>query len=149
MIPIARQAKAAGVKGDMFLGGDGWHADALTKDAGEEMEGAYLTDHFAPDIPNPASQSFVKAYREKYQHEPSSLAALGYDAAKLLADAIKRAKTDSPESIRDAIAETTGFQGAAGTISINAERNADKPIVIVQIKNRKFTYHSTVDPKAN
>jgi branched-chain amino acid transport system substrate-binding protein len=149
MIPIARQAKAAGVKGDMFLGGDGWHADALTKDAGEEMEGAYLTDHFAPDIPNPASQSFVKAYREKYQHEPSSLAALGYDAAKLLADAIKRAKTDSPESIRDAIAETTGFQGAVGTISINAERNADKPIVIVQIKNRKFTYHSTVDPKAN
>jgi branched-chain amino acid transport system substrate-binding protein len=148
MIPIARQAKAAGVKGDMFLGGDGWHADALTKDAGEEMEGAYLTDHFAPDIPIPASQSFVKAFREKYQHDPSSLAAQGYDAAKLLADAIKRAKADSPESIRDAIAETTGFQGATGTISINAERNADKPIVIVQIKDRKFAYHSTIDPKA-
>jgi branched-chain amino acid transport system substrate-binding protein len=148
MVPIARQAKAAGVKGDMFLGGDGWDSPALLKDAGDEMNGAYLTDHFAPDVPLPASQAFVKAYRERYQHDPSALAAQGYDAAKLLADAIKRSKTDTPESIRDAIAETKAFPGATGSITINAERNADKPIVIVQIKDGKFTYRSTIDPKA-
>jgi branched-chain amino acid transport system substrate-binding protein len=148
MIPVARQAKAAGVKGDMFLGGDGWHADALVKDAGEEMAGAYLTDHFAPDIPKEASKNFVKAYQDRFHHDPSALAAQGYDAAKLLADAMKRSKADTPESIRDAIAETKDFQGATGTISINAERNADKPIVIVQIKDGKFTYHSTIDTKA-
>jgi branched-chain amino acid transport system substrate-binding protein len=148
MIPVARQAKAAGVKGDMFLGGDGWHADALVKDAGEEMAGAYLTDHFAPDIPKEASKNFVKAYEDRFHHDPSALAAQGYDAAKLLADAMKRSKGDTPESLRDAIAETKDFQGATGTISINAERNADKPIVIVRIKDGKFTYHSTIDTKA-
>jgi branched-chain amino acid transport system substrate-binding protein len=148
MIPVARQAKAAGVKGDMFLGADGWHADALVKDAGEEMAGAYLTDHFAPDIPQPASQAFVTAYRAKFSHDPSALAAQGYDAAGLLADAIKRAKGDTPEAIRDAIAVTLGYQGATGSITINAERNADKPIVLVQVKDGKFTYHSTIDPKA-
>jgi branched-chain amino acid transport system substrate-binding protein len=147
MIPAARQAKAAGVKGDMFLGTDGWHTDALVKDAGEEMEGAYLTDHFAPDMPLPSSQAFVKSYHERFKRDPSSLASMGYDAAKLLADAIGRAKADTPEAIREAIAATRGFQGASGSISINAERNADKPIVIVQIKDRKFTYHSTVDRK--
>src|SRR5262249_391554 len=87
MIPVARQAKAAGVPGETFLGSDGWHAEALVNDAGAEMEGAYLTDHFAADAPSPGSQAFSKAYRERYKHDPSSLAALGYDAARVLADA--------------------------------------------------------------
>jgi branched-chain amino acid transport system substrate-binding protein len=147
MIPIARQAASLGMKGDLFLGGDGWDAEALLKDAGVEMNGAYFTNHFAPDVPWPRSQAFVKAYRERFDHEPSSLAALGYDAALLLADAIARAKADTPQAIREAIADTKGHEGATGAITINAERNADKAIVIVRIADRKFTYHSTVDPK--
>jgi branched-chain amino acid transport system substrate-binding protein len=148
MVPIARQAKAAGIKGDMFVGGDGWHSDSLVSDAGEEMEGAYFTNHFAPDVPWPNSKAFVSAYTTRFKREPSSLAAQGYDAARLLADAIGRAKVETPEGIRDAIQETKGFQGATGTITINAERNADKPVVIVQIKNKKFTYFATVGEKA-
>jgi branched-chain amino acid transport system substrate-binding protein len=148
MIPVARQAKAAGVKGDMFLGSDGWDSGALLKDAGEEMAGAYLTDHFAVDSPLPASQAFAKAYQARYGHDPSALAAQGYDAARLLADAIGRAKGDTPEAIRDAIADTKAFPGATGSITINAERNADKPIVLVQIAGGKFSYRSTLDTKA-
>jgi branched-chain amino acid transport system substrate-binding protein len=72
---------------------------------------------------------------------------MGYDAAKVLADALGRAKAETPEALRDAIQETKSFQGATGSISINAERNADKPIVIAQIKNKKFAYHSTVGGK--
>ena len=132
----------------MFVGGDGWHSDSLVNDAGEEMEGAYFTNHYSPDMPSPNSQAFVKKYTERFKREPSSLAAQGYDAALLLADAMTRAKTDTPEGIRDAIAETKNFQGATGAITINAERNADKPIVIVQIKGKKFTYFDMVDPKA-
>jgi len=148
MVPVARQAKAAGVRGDMFVGGDGWDSVVLLNDAGEEMNGAYFTNHMAPDVPWPTAQVFVKAYKAKFNHDPSALATMGYDAAKLLADAIGRAKGDTPEAIRDAIAETKGFQGASGSITINAERNADKPIVIVQVKDKKFTYHSTIDTKA-
>lgn len=148
MIPVARQAKAAGVPGEMFLGGDGWDSAALLDGAGEEMNGAYFTDHIAPDAPFPSAQAFFKAYNERYKHQPSALATVGYDAAKLLADAIRRAKGDTPEAIRDAIQDTKGFQGASGTITINKDRNADKPIVIVQIKDRKFTYHSTVETRA-
>jgi len=148
MVPIARQAKAAGIAGSMFVGGDGWHSDSLVNDAGEEMEGAYFTNHFSPDMPSPAAKTFVQKYTEKYKREPSALAAQGYDSAMLLADAIGRAKTETPEGIRDAIAETKDFQGVTGNITINAERNADKPIVIVQIKGKKFTYFDTVDNKA-
>ena len=73
---------------------------------------------------------------------------MGYDAAKVLADAIKRAKGDSPDAIRQAIQETRDFQGATGTITIDANRNADKPVVIVQIKGKKFTYFATAHDKA-
>lgn len=147
MIPIARQAKAAGVKGEMFVGGDGWHSAPLVNDAGEEIDGAYFTNHFAADVPWPSSKAFVTAYTARYKHEPSSLGAQGYDSARLLADAIKRAAADTPDAIRQAIQDTKGFQGATGAITINAERNADKPIVIVRIKDKKFAYHSTVEAK--
>jgi branched-chain amino acid transport system substrate-binding protein len=147
MVPIARQAKAAGIKGDMFLGGDGWDAESLLTDAGDEMEGAYFTNHYAPDMDSPNSKTFVAKYKERFKRDPSSLGAMGYDAAKVLADAIKRAKTDTPEGIRDAIAETKGFQGATGTITINADRNAEKPVVIVQIKGKKYTFHSIIGDK--
>ncbi len=147
MVPIARQAKAAGVKGEMFVGGDGWDADTLLADAGDELEGAFFTNHYAPDVPWPNSKQFLARYKERYKRDPTSLAAMGYDAARVLADAIGRAKDETPDAIRQAIQETTDFQGATGTISIDASRNADKPLVVVQIKNKKFTYYSTVYEK--
>jgi branched-chain amino acid transport system substrate-binding protein len=144
MALIARQAKAEGIAGGMFIGGDGWDADVLLKDAGAELEGAYFTNHYAPDVPWENSKVFVAKYKERFKRDPSSLAAQGYDAAKMLADAIGRAKDGTPDAIRQAIQDTKNFQGATGNITINAERNADKPIVIVQIKDKKFAYHSTV-----
>ncbi len=152
MVQIARQAKAAGVAGNMFVGGDGWDADVILKDAGAELEGAYFTNHYAPDVPWENSKAFVSKYKEKYKRDPSSLAAQGYDAAKMLADAIGRSKAAGPgdkletvrDEIRQAIQDTKNFQGATGTITINAERNADKPVVVVQIKDKKFTYYATV-----
>jgi branched-chain amino acid transport system substrate-binding protein len=128
----------------MFVGGDGWDANELLRDAGEEMEGAYFTNHYAPDVPWPLSQEFVKKYEERYKRTPAAMAAQAYDSAKLLADAIGRAKTDTPDGIREALAETKNFQGATGSISMDENRNAQKPVVIVQIKDKKFTYHSTV-----
>jgi branched-chain amino acid transport system substrate-binding protein len=144
MVPIARQAKAVGIPGTMFMGGDGWDSEDLLKGAAAELEGAYLTNHYAPDVPWPNSQKFVKNYREKYHHDPSSLVAQAYDAARLLYDAMSRATGLAPDPIKDAIAATKGFQGATGTINIDSNRNAQKPVVIVQIKGGKFTYSSTV-----
>lgn len=143
MVPIARQAKALGMPGSLFLGGDGWDSEELTKGAAAELEGAYFTNHYAPDVPWPSSQAFLSAFRAKYHHDPSSLTAQGFDAARLLFDAMERATDLTPEAIKTAIASTKGFQGATGTITIDASHNAQKPLVVVQIKGGKFTYHST------
>ncbi len=144
MVPIARQAKAAGLKGDMWVGGDGWDADSLVKDAGEELEGAYFTNHTAADVPWETAKVFRAKYNERFKHDPSSLAIMGYDATKLLFDAMTRAKEMTPDNIRQAIQDTKGFDGASGMVTIDQHRNADKPIVVVQIKDRKFSYYATV-----
>ncbi len=144
MVQIARQAKQVGMPGSMFVGGDGWDSANLIEGAGEELEGAYFTNHYAPDVPWPNSKKFLAAFQAKYKHEPSSLSAQGYDATRLLFDAVGRAAEVTPEGIRKALAETKDFQGATGTMTMDKDRNANKPIVVVQIKNKKFAYATQV-----
>ena len=77
---------------------------------------------------------------------PDAMAALGYDSAMILADAIKRAGTTDGPKIRDALAATKDFQGVTGNITMDANRNASKPAVILTIKNGEFKYVETVSP---
>ena len=140
MVQIARQAKSVGMPGSMFVGGDGWDSANLLEGAGDLLEGAYFTNHYAPDVPWQNSQTFVASYKKRYGHDPSSLAAQGYDAAMLLFNAIGRATEVKPEAIKVALAATKDFAGATGTLTIDKDHNANKPIVVVQIKSKKFAY---------
>ncbi len=147
MVQIARQAKASGIPGTTFVGGDGWDANELIKGAGAELDGAYFTNHYAPDVPWPNSQAFLKTYRESYKVEPTSMAAQGYDSAKVLFDAIGRAPETTREAVKNAIASTKEFQGATGSLTIDANHNANKPIVVVQIKDKAFKYSTQIVAK--
>ena len=140
MVQIARQAKQVGIPGSTFVGGDGWDSANLIEGAGAELEGAYFTNHYAPDVPWPNSKKFVSSFQTKFKHEPSGLSAQGYDATLLLFDAIGRATEVTPEAIRKALAETKNFQGATGTTTMDKDRNANKPIVVVKITDKKFKY---------
>jgi branched-chain amino acid transport system substrate-binding protein len=148
MIPIARQAKAAEIPGSMFVGTDGWDSADILAGAGEEMEGAYFTAHYSSDVPWPSSRAFVSKFNDRFHRPPTGVAAQSYDATKVLADAIRRAKTDTPEGIRDAIQDTKAFPGVTGSITIDADRNSDKPMVVIQIKGKKFTYFATVNDRS-
>jgi branched-chain amino acid transport system substrate-binding protein len=74
------------------------------------------------------------------------LAACGYDAAKILCDAIQRAGSTDREAIRKALEETKDFEGVTGKITINKEHNAVKPLVVVQIRGGQLRYVSTIKP---
>jgi branched-chain amino acid transport system substrate-binding protein len=140
MVQIARQAKNAGIPGSLFVGGDAWDSEELIQGAGDELEGAYFTNHYAPDVPWENSHAFVKSFKEKFGHDPGSISAQGYDAARVLFDAMGRATELTPEAIKNALAATKDFAGATGTLTIDAQHNANKPVVIVQVKAKKFTY---------
>jgi branched-chain amino acid transport system substrate-binding protein len=129
-----------------FIGCDGWANQTLIGIGGKAVDGCFFTNHFSPDDPSPIVNSFVTKYQEKYGALPDTFSALGYDAARLLADAIKRAGSSDPRAIRDALAKTAGFQGVTGEISLDANRNASKPGLIVTVKEGKFEIAEKIAP---
>lgn len=130
---IVKQARELGMNMPM-LGGDGWDSPELWSLGGEALRNTFITNHYSADDPNPVIQTFVKNYKAKYNNvAPDSLAALAYDSAKVLADAIKRAGGTDSAKLREAINATKDFAGVTGLISINAERNAVKPAVVLEV----------------
>jgi branched-chain amino acid transport system substrate-binding protein len=145
---IAIQARDLGITQPM-VGGDGWESPKLIEIGGKALEGCMYSNHYFYAEPSPVVRNFVQKYKDRYGAIPDALAALGYDAARVLADAMKRAsKLDGP-SIRDAIAATKGFPGVTGAITIGPERNAvGKKLVIEEIKNGQLTLKATIEPTA-
>lgn len=129
---IALQVRKLGMTQPM-LGGDGWDSSQLAEIAKDAIEGSYFTNHSAPDQPDPAVQSFIKAYQAAHKSTPDSLAALGFDAANILFDAITRAKGTQGRAIRDSLAATKDFKGVTGTITIDANRDARKSAVVIEM----------------
>ena len=140
---IAKQARELGINVPL-LGGDGWDSEKTLEIGGDAVEGYYFSTHYAADSDDPHVQEFVRRFQTRYGATPDAMAALGYDTAGILADALKRAGSTDGEKLRDAIAATQGFAGVTGKISIDANRNARKDAVVLQIKGGKFHYYRTV-----
>ena len=142
---IARQARELGITVPL-VGGDGWDSPRLWEIGGEALNGCMFSNHYSVDDPSPAVQKFVADYRKRYNQVPDALAALGYDAARILADAMKRAGSPKGDKVRDALSATKDYPGVTGSITINKERNAVKPAVVLRIENGKFVFVTTVKP---
>lgn len=143
---IARQARDLGITVPL-MGGDGWDAPGLVRIAGKAVEGCYFSNHYSVDSENPVSKRFVDAYTKRFKEKPNALAALGYDAANILFEAIRRAGTTEGRALRDAIAATKNYPGVTGSITIDKDRNAVKPAVVLQIRGGKHVYVETIRPE--
>ena len=143
---IAIQAREIGITQPLF-GSDGWESEKLTEGkAKDALEGCYFSTHVSAEDPSPVIQDFLKKFKAKYNSTPDAMAFLAYDAGMILFDAIKRAGSLDKQKIRDEIAKTKDFKGVSGTISLNDQRNAVKPAVVLEIKGGQFKYKETVQP---
>ena len=143
---ICIQAKEIGLNVPLF-GGDGWESEKLIEIGKDAVEGNYFSTHYHPEVGSPKSKAFVEAYKKRFNGKlPDAMAALGYDSAMILADAIKRAGATDGAKVRDALAATKDFDAVTGKISINDKRDSVKSAVIIQVKGGKFTYVETVSP---
>ena len=142
---IARQARELGLNAKL-MGGDGWDSEKLFELGGSAVEGSYFSNHYSPDDPNPRIQKFIADYKAAFGSVPDSLAALGYDAAMVAVDAIKRAPSFDRVAIRNAIAATKNFPGVTGTISLDDKRNATKPAVVLEVGKGRTKYVATIAP---
>lgn len=143
---ICIQAKEIGLNVP-FFGGDGWESDQLTKIGKEAVEGNYFSTHYSPDAGGPKAKAFVESYKKRYSGKlPDAMAALGYDSAMILFDAMTRANGTEGAKVRDALAKTKDYDAVTGKITINKDRDADKSAVILQVKGGKFSYVETIAP---
>lgn len=144
---IAKQARALGLE-QPLLGGDGWDAPELWQLGGDSLNNSYITTHYSVEDPSPGIQSFVQDYKLRYQNlVPDAHAALAYDAARILFDAIKRAGATDSAQLREALAQTKEFDGVTGFISIDAQRNAVKPAVVLKLQDASYIYQEKIQPK--
>lgn len=142
---IAVQARSLGMK-QPFLGGDGWDSPKLAEIGKDAIQGSYFSTHFSSESKDPLVANFVSTYKKEYGEAPDGVAAVNYDGARILYDAIKRAGSTDPAKIRDALAATKDFPGVTGNITIDEKRNAVKPAVILQVQGNKYKYLTTVNP---
>lgn len=143
---IAIQARDLGMQMPL-AGGDGWESPKLIEIGGDALEGCFYSNHYFAGDPAPNVRDFVEKYKAAYNATPDALAALAYDAARVLADAMKRAGKIEGPAIRDAIAQTKGFSGVTGTINLGPDRNpTGKKLVIVEIRNKELALKASVDP---
>lgn len=142
---IARQARELGITVPM-MGGDGWDSAKTLEIGGAAVNGCYFSNHYAVDDPDPKIQGFIQKFKVKYGETPDAMAVLGYDAASLLYDAIKRAGSEDPTKIRDALAATKDFAAISGALTMDASRNAKKKLVILKIDNGAIKFNSEVQP---
>ena len=131
---IAKQARDKGITVPL-IGGDGWDSEQLYKIGGTALNGSFFTNHYSPFDTDPKVVKFVNDYKKRYNSTPDALAATAYDAANIMMDAIKRSKSLSGSDIRDALAATNAFPGVTGTVTFNQNRDAVKPIVMIEIKD--------------
>jgi branched-chain amino acid transport system substrate-binding protein len=146
---IAKQARQLGLTMPL-LGADGWDAPELWELGGDALNGTFISNHYSADDPSETIQGFVHAYRQRYGNlTPDAHAALAYDALRFLAEAIQRAGTTEGPKLRDALAETKNFAGVTGIISMDRDRNAVKPAVVLKLEDLKYIYQETIQPEAS
>jgi branched-chain amino acid transport system substrate-binding protein len=144
VVNIAQQARQLGLTCP-FIGGDGWVSDKLAN-AGAALDGCYFSDHYAKEDNRPQVKDFLQAYRAEYIEDPDSMAALGYDAANMLFDAMTRAKSLSGADLAAAINSTKDFNGVTGNITIDEHRNARKGAVIQKMQDGRYSFFARVEP---
>ncbi len=142
---ISKQARDLGLTVPL-LGVDGWESSELISIGGAAVEGAYFSTHYSAENQAPGVAAFNARFRSRWGHDSDALSALAYDAAMVLADAIKRAGTTESAKLRDALAGTKDYAGATGKITFDAQRNPTKSAVVLTVKNGRFSFLQDVNP---
>lgn len=131
---ILRQARQLGFDSKVaFIGCNANISAKLFELAGSAANGIIVGAAWFAGFDSPRSKAFVEAYRKRYGTTPDIYAAQGYDAAYLLAEAIRRAdNVSSGKLVRDKLVSITDFEGVLGRFGWSADRDATvQPKVLI------------------
>ena len=150
---IARQMRQLGMD-QPILGPDGFDSPKLFEIGGDAILGSYFTNHYSSETEDEVAEHFLESYRAKYGQDPDGFAALGYDAALILFDALERAGDGAftknlgaaRAAIRDALADTKDIKVVTGTLTLDENRNPIKSAVILKVVDGGYEFVERIDP---
>ena len=143
---IVKQARELGMRMPI-AGGDGWDSAKLPEIAGAaSLNNTYFSSLYSPDDASDINKNFVAAYEKAYGSKPDVFAALSYDSALLVAEAIKNAGSAEPAKISEALAKINGFNGVSGTVTFDAQHNPVKSAVILEYVDGKQALKTKINP---
>ena len=126
------QARAAGYTGAL-LGGDGWDGvlGAMPADKLADANNGYFSNHYTTSDTAEVVVNFLANYKELYGEEANAFAALGYDSAYIMAQAIEKAGSTDAQAIIDALAATE-IDGVTGHITFDENGDPIKSVAVTR-----------------
>jgi branched-chain amino acid transport system substrate-binding protein len=143
---IVPQAKNLGWGDKPVLGSDSWGSTDLVTLSNNAVKGYYFTDHFAAAGATGITKTFIDEYTAAYNELPDSVAALTYDSAKIVLQAIQNSGLtgnlrDDREAVKNAIVSLKDYAGVTGNMTFNADGDPEKTAVVVRISDSgEFTF---------
>lgn len=139
---ISAQAKEVGLESKL-IGPDGWDGvlETLDKSNMDAVQDALFTNHFSVKDTAEKVKNFVDAYKAKYNENPSAFAALGYDTAYVLKQAMESAGSVDKKAVVDAI-KAIEFEGVTGKFKYDEENNPIKAVTVMKIDNGEYVFYS-------
>lgn len=120
-----------------FLGTNGWNSPDFARTADSSIDGAVFVDGFFVDSPTPTVQDFVERYKKRFQTSPTLFAVQGYDAAKLVIDAVRKGAT-SGEAVHEQLLTQPDLSSLTGPAAFGPDGTLNRPLLLMQIKRGRF-----------
>ena len=144
---ICKQARELGIDGARSSAATAGRPRSSSRSAAQAVEGCYYSTHYSPQVDAPEVRAFVARFQARFGGEtPDAMAALGYDSAGVMVDAIRRAGSTDGPAVRDALAATRDFRGVTGTTTMDEDRNASKAAFVIMVRDGKFNFVQSIAP---
>ncbi len=148
---LVKDIRSVGMSADKvkIMGPDGIYEQAFIDAAGKDAaEGVYVTFGGVPaEKLTGKAKDWYDAYKKKYNAEPEVYAVYGYEAAKVIVNALNKicANPTDRKAMRDAVFGTKDYEGVLGKWSF--DQNGDTSLTTMsggQVKGGKFEFVSTL-----
>jgi len=137
---LMKEARKQGMADIIMIGGDGLQAPTFWELGGEAVEGSISYCGFSPEQPTEETAKFIKDLKEKYNKDAELFNAQGYDALKIVAEAMERAGSADPKVYVAEMKNTKEFPGVSGvTTFLENQEPVKSPVYLLQVKNQQWT----------
>ncbi|MBL7685472.1 MAG: penicillin-binding protein activator [Deltaproteobacteria bacterium] len=125
MAKLAPALQKSEIQDILTFGTNAWNDASLPSKIGSTLSNAFFVDIYFRDSSQSSVQTFVKEFQAAFNYPPSTLEAMGYDAARFLGQAFAGKKISKKEEIKPALMQVHGYQGATGLKGFLGDREAE------------------------